>query len=63
MRTESRIATDVFFQMVPMPDCSSLWMDEQGMLKKQSLKVVRARSYKLDQGAAVAIRDSVRIEQ
>ena len=27
-------APDVFFQMVPMPDGSSLWMDEQGMLKK-----------------------------
>ena len=27
-------ASDVFFQMVPMPDGSSLWMDEQGMLKK-----------------------------
>ena len=27
-------SSDVFFQMVPMPDGSSLWMDEQGMLKK-----------------------------
>ena len=27
-------ASDVLFQMVPMPDGSSLWMDEQSMLKK-----------------------------